>query len=187
MDPFSITTAILPVTKACFTTAKSLYDIRNEYKDAPTTITSMCSETTVISASLSQLQHIVLRKNDLEATLLVRPELASALDCSIIGCTVVFSCLKEEMAQVKKGMRDGQPTTKSKAKLVCNKDKLRELLEDLRGQQTALSTLIALLQVETIAEIKSLLKQHQKTFEKTARRTLTLRKSNPSISIRTPT
>ena len=111
------------------------------------TITSICSETTVVNASLSHLQTLILQKDDLERVLHGRPDLASALDCSMIGCMMLLSCLNDEIARVTRTTQGGNVSWKGRASLVWNHDKLRQLLADLRGQQTALGTLVNLFQV----------------------------------------
>lgn len=112
------------------------------------TIVTICSEATLISASLSQIQNLVLRRHDLTNVLQARPDLAAALDTSLIGCAVLFSCLHEETQCITKGsMLPAKLTWKGKARAIWNHDRLRELLDGLRGQQTAINTIINLLQV----------------------------------------
>ena len=60
---------------------------------------------------------------------------------------MLFSCLDDEITRAKKGAQAGIFSWRGKAKVVWNNDRLRQLQKDLRGQQTALSTLINLLQV----------------------------------------
>jgi hypothetical protein len=117
------------------------------YKDAPIYIVSITSETTVISASLSNLQSLLLREPDLPNLLASRPELIAALDASLTGCMVLFSCLDDEMRRINPSSQAGAISWRSKARLVWNRDKLRELLEALRGLQMSMNMLLQLLQV----------------------------------------
>jgi hypothetical protein len=117
------------------------------YKDAPMYIVSITSETTVISASLSNLQSLLLREPDLPNLLASRPELIAALDASLTGCMVLFSCLDDEMRRINPSSQAGAISWRSKARLVWNRDKLRELLEALRGLQMSMNMLLQLLQV----------------------------------------
>lgn len=135
------------VSAACLSTAKTLYDVRAKYKDAPMYIVSICSETTVISASLSKVQNLLLREPDLPDLLAMRPELIAALDAALTGCMVLFSCLDDEMSRVTPASQAGPISWRSKARMVWNRDKLKELLEALRGVQMSMSLLIQLLQV----------------------------------------
>jgi len=128
--------------------AKELNNIRSRYKDTPMTIVSICSETTTISVSLSHIQSLLLSKRDLEGILQARQDLATALDTAMVGCVVLFSCLNEETQRITK-WQSGPSTFafRSKARLIWNHNKLKELLDGLRGQQIAINTLIQLLQV----------------------------------------
>ena len=112
------------------------------------TIVAICSETTLISASLSQIQTLVLRRHDLTNILNDRPDLAAALDTALIGCAVLLSCLYEETQRITKdSTQPSQYTWRGRTRVMWNHDRLNELLDGLRGQQTAISTIINLLQV----------------------------------------
>jgi hypothetical protein len=76
--------------------AQQLYELRGHFKDAELTIVSICSETTIISASLSQIQHLSLRRTSLQHMLESRADLAGALDTALIGYAVLFSGLQKE-------------------------------------------------------------------------------------------
>ena len=138
----------LKITATCVSASRSLSELRSKYNDAPMTIVAICSETTLISASLSQVQTLVLRRHDLTNVLNARPDLAAALDTALIGCAVLLSCLYEETQRITKGStQPSQYTWRGRARVMWNHDRLKELLDGLRGQQTAISTIINLLQV----------------------------------------
>ena len=63
-------------------------------------IVSITSETTVVSASLSKIQSLLLREPDLPNLLGAIPELIAALDASLTGCMILFSCLDDEMSRI---------------------------------------------------------------------------------------
>lgn len=65
--------------------------------------------------------------------------------------------------------------------MLWNHDKMKGLLDGLRGQQTAIQTLIQLLQIDSLAEIKQMLERNNDTFVQTAERTRSLREENPGI------
>ena len=144
----------LSTTKLCLSTTKSLYDLQGKYKDAPFIIVSLCSETSVISASLAQIQSLLLQRHHTPDPVRPQPELPAtlldALDQALIGCTVVLSCLDLEMRQVLEGEPGSSPAVvgwRARARLVWNENKLRDLLGALRGQQAAISLVIQLFQV----------------------------------------
>jgi len=110
-------------------------------------IVSICSETTVISASLSKVQSLLLRSPDPSLLLESRPELIAALDAALTGCMVLFSCLDDELSHITSSPQAKGISWRGKARMIWNRDKLKELLEGLRGLQISLSLLIQLLQV----------------------------------------
>jgi hypothetical protein len=128
-------------------TGKAIYDLSCKYKDAPRNMISISSEMTVVSASLSHIQTLILSKEDSESLLRSRPEIATTLDTALTGCMVLFSCLDEQIKNVTKHTR--RVTTfswKGKIKVAWKHDTFQELLDGIRGQQVAISTLIQLLQ-----------------------------------------
>jgi hypothetical protein len=111
-------------------------------------IVSISSETTVISASLSRIQSLLLLEPDLPGLLESRQELVAALDATLTGCMVLYSCLDTEMGRIlASSSQTGGFSWRSKARMVWNRDRLKELLEGLRGLQISLNLLIQLLQV----------------------------------------
>jgi hypothetical protein len=109
---------------------------------------TICSETTVIAACLSHLQTIVCRKQDFVQVLDSRPELAHALDTALTGCMVLFSCVDEEIRKITADSSQASALSwKGKVKAVWNHERLRDLLDSLRGQQVAINLLIQLVQL----------------------------------------
>lgn len=76
--PLSMTGSIMSVTTGCMKLAKTISDLREKYKNAHTTLSAMCVESTVICASLSQTQSLILRRPDaIRAQLAEPPELVA--------------------------------------------------------------------------------------------------------------
>ena len=97
MDPFSITASLLPVTAQCLSTVKALHDLQGKYKNAQLTISALCSETSIISASLFQIQSLVSRDADgFTNRLQSKPELEITFNTALTGCMVIFSVLESE-------------------------------------------------------------------------------------------
>lgn len=111
-------------------------------------IISICSESTVISASLSQIQSLLLQKQELADLWRSQAELPMVLDVALTGCMVIFSCIDAELQRIVPRESDpGQILWRSKVRMMWNEQKLNELLGALRGQQTAINLLIQLLQM----------------------------------------
>ena len=149
MDPLSIAGTVLSITGACVTAAKALNDLRGRYNLVSFTLGSICSETTAISASLAQIQHAVLQNSGTLADILDRkPELANTMDNALIGCSVVFAALNQELEKLEADLaRAARAGWKVKAKALWKEDQMKEMLSQLRGQQTALSLLLQALQM----------------------------------------
>lgn len=61
-------------------------------------ISAICSECTVISASLGHIQSLVLTNPEiLRSNLQSRPEPEKVLDSALTGCILVFSILDDEV------------------------------------------------------------------------------------------
>lgn len=142
------------------------------------TVLSICSETTLISASLSQVQNLVLRKDDLTSLLQARSDLAAALDTALIGCAVLFSCLDDEIERINEtAMSPGQFSWKGKVRVLWNNDRLKELLGALRGQLAAINAVVNLLSLDTLADIKHMLQGYTTVFTDSVQRAKSFRQS----------
>ena len=148
MDPFFITSSVVGLTATCVQTAKALHDIRNKFQTANLTISAICTETTVISASLSQLQSSMLINTEgLSKKLKERPEFEATLDNALTGCYVVFDVLQAEIRKYTEISHFGSSDIGFRAKIryVWNESTMQEILTQMRGLQTALSLLLQLL------------------------------------------
>lgn len=129
-------------------TGKAIYDLSCKYKDAPRTMVAISSEMTVVSASLSQIEGIISSRQHSQSLLRTRPAIAATLDTALTGCMVLFSCLDEEVKNVSKYSRGHDTFSwKGKTRVVWKHETFQELLEGIRGQQSAISVLIQLLQM----------------------------------------
>lgn len=132
----------------CLSTTKKLYDLQGKFKDAPVTIVSICSESTVIGVSLSQIQDLLIQRQDLAEAWKTRTDIAMALDTALTGCIVLYTCLEREIQNMKMSRSiSGKLSWKITLRMIWNDSKLHELLAALRGQQTAINLLIQLLQM----------------------------------------
>lgn len=149
MDPLSVTASITAIITLFGKATKILHNSYTIYGNAAFVIASICSETAVISASLTLIQSLFDHRADaIMIRLQSRPELLHTLDMALTGCMLVCSCLLNET----QGLVSSTGETKgvswgAKARLLWNQDTLKELLENIRGQQTALSLLIQALQM----------------------------------------
>lgn len=149
MDPLSATASVAGIIAFCLKTAKGLESLRESYKHASGTIAALCSEASVISASLAQVQGILLRNSQVSRDeYRIRPELQDAFDIALTGCAVTFSCLDHEVQSlVREADEDNGFGWKTKAKCVWKEEAMGDLLLQIRGQQTAISLLMQGLQM----------------------------------------
>jgi hypothetical protein len=88
-------------------TVKKLYELREKYQDTPMIIVAICSESTAISASLAQIQSLLLHRQDLAHVWKSQyTEMPMVLDQALTGCMVVFSCLNAEIQRITAGVAD---------------------------------------------------------------------------------
>ncbi|KAF2795660.1 hypothetical protein K505DRAFT_360000 [Melanomma pulvis-pyrius CBS 109.77] len=169
---------IVGVLPQCISSAKDLYDLRSRYKDASVLITAIYSESMVIAASLSQLQGL-LHQDALKN----KPQLHETFDRALTGCRVVYVCLDEEVRELAQKADSDNLKFKDRTKYLWKEDTFKELLQQIRGQQSALSLLLQGLQMESIADIKRLVEDNSARLDQIATRSKTLRKSRPSIKV----
>lgn len=72
---------------------------------------------------------------------------------------------------------------KDRAKFLWKEDTFKELLTQIRGQQSALSLLIQGLQMESIADIRKLVEENSVTLDQAVKRSRTLRQSHPRVRV----
>jgi hypothetical protein len=143
MDPITITTTVIALTGRCLGTAKTLYHLRDHFKNSQMTISAIYSECTVISASLGHVQSLVLTNPEiLRSNLQSRPELESVLDSALTGCVLVFSILDDEVQALNRNVS----ALSTRVAHLWKEGTMSDLLTQIRGQQTALSLLIQALQ-----------------------------------------
>jgi len=162
----------------CIKSAQDLYDLRTKYKDASVLISAIYSESMVIAASLSQIQNLL--QHD---TLQNKPQLLETFDSALTGCRVVYGCLEEEVGELATKAEHDHLKFKDRAKFLWKEDTFRELLTQIRGQQSALSLLIQGLQMESIGDIKKLVEENSVTLDQIVKRSKTLRQSHPKLKV----
>jgi hypothetical protein len=181
MDPLSITNAVTGLVGVCLKTAVQLDGLRSRYKNAGVVIAALCSETTVISAGLTQMQTLLAQNIQVRN----RKDLLTTFDTTLTGCLVVFTCLEQETERLALAGSRGQPklTWSLKARSVWNDKKMKDYLSLVRGQQASLSFFIQLLRMQSTDDMYQQVKDQGNILKKQAARTESLRKANPSIDI----
>ncbi|KAH8695832.1 hypothetical protein GQ44DRAFT_779701 [Phaeosphaeriaceae sp. PMI808] len=151
MDPVSLTAAVASLVINAAKSVATLKNLCDAYSEAESTIQSICTQTTVVSTSLTHLQMILLQNPDT-----IKEELLPVLDIAVTGCTVIFSCLEREVSTLPTAHAPG---FLERIKLLWNQKQMDTFLQHFHGQQTALTMLLQLLQTQEMAEIKQLLRE----------------------------
>lgn len=132
----------------------------------------------VIAASLSQVQNLL--QHD---ALLSKPQLLETFDRALTGCRVVYGCLEEEVRDLVTKTENDDLGFKDRARFLWREDTFKELLTQIRGQQSALSLLIQGLQMESIADIRKLVTDNSATLDQVVKRSRTLRQQHPRLNV----
>lgn len=127
---------------------------------------------------MSQVQNLL--QND---ALQSKPQLLETFDSALTGCRVVYGCLEEEVRELVVKADADELKFKDRAKFLWKEDTFKELLTQIRGQQSALSLLIQGLQMESIADIRKLVEENSVTLDEVVKRSRTLRQSHPRIRV----
>ena len=146
MDPLSVTAGVMTVAGACHSTAKALCGLMGKYRNAQKTILAIHTETTVISASLIQMEGLLGRDGQLTSQLESKDMVKAAFDSGLTGLYMVFQCLDEEVQKLA-GYADGTATDwATRARFLWKEDTMKDYLQQLREQEISISLLISLLQ-----------------------------------------
>ncbi|KAF2004242.1 hypothetical protein P154DRAFT_51622 [Amniculicola lignicola CBS 123094] len=183
MDPLTITSTVISISARCVQTARALYDLRGKYKDASMSITAIYTETTVISTLLAGIQGLCTRNSEaLRSTLHERSDLTATFDQALTGCMLVYSVLAEEVHRLYAELgKDGAAGAMGRMKFVWKEDAMKDVLTQIREQQTALSLLVQLLQMGSVQDIHVLLQNNTVVLQNFAYQTGRFRRANPKV------
>ncbi|KAF2134413.1 hypothetical protein P153DRAFT_380226 [Dothidotthia symphoricarpi CBS 119687] len=172
----SITASVLRIVTISVEAAKKLNDIRCAWTRAPVTVSSLCSQLKLTAASLSQIQSLLL--ND-DSVLMDKPDLMATFDTTLTASLVLSTWLEKYIQKITMGILDGSKSTwKMKFKTLWNEDEVKELSQQLHTQQGAISTLVGLLQIDSISEIRTLVRRQEAHLRRIAANTQLLRRTH---------
>lgn len=150
MDPVTLTSAILTIATKCVTITKDVNDVRSQFNFASLTIIAICTESSICSSALFKLQTLLAKRQEQHTgistslqQLLDQPLFLTSCDAALTGCTLILSCLDDELHDLRQAVEQGTELNWSqKARTVWKEKTMKELLESLRGQVTALNLLL---------------------------------------------
>lgn len=107
-------------------------------------LSAVSTECTVINASLAMLQNLMLGNiDDLQSRMV--PEVLATFDTALQGCCLTLSVIEEELKSLLVCEEKGDVVPK-RLKYILEKEHLKELLLQLRGQQSGVSLLLQMYQ-----------------------------------------
>jgi hypothetical protein len=148
MDPISLTAAVASLTFTCAKVTKCIHAVKSTYEVVPVTIIAMIAECATVSASLNQIQSLAL-SNPVALSSRMSPDgsLTKNFDDALTGCMITLTVIEDELEGMVEGDQGaGTVGFKARAKFVWNEAAMDALLRQLRGQQTAIGLLVAVLQ-----------------------------------------
>lgn len=145
MEPLSIAAGVAAISNHCIRTARAIWLLKEKYQHAEQTISDICSESQVIIAGLGQIQAILSSNSEaLRMQFKSQAALEATFDAALSGCTQVYSVLDIEI--LKLSSNEGS-SVKAKVQCVWKKEIMDDLLQQIRGRQTALGLLVSALQL----------------------------------------
>ncbi|KUJ12373.1 uncharacterized protein LY89DRAFT_722011 [Mollisia scopiformis] len=183
VDPLSIASSVVSLSSGCLLTVKRLIEVAGKFKDAPKLIHSLSSEAKVIAISLSQLHNIfVSDEHSILSQALLTPDIRTALDIALTGCTVTLSCIEDETRSLAAKLESDQKIKfADRAKVVWKDDRFKELLQQLHRQHNVIAILQQGFQMKILADIVPHLWSHHPAFTRVAADTESLRGLYPQM------
>ncbi|ERF72070.1 hypothetical protein EPUS_04988 [Endocarpon pusillum Z07020] len=147
MDPLSVTVSVSSLLVIAARVVKVIHDIRGDYKDAEFILCSIASECTV----------------------------TEAFDTALLGCALTLSVLDEELRKlVQGGFIDTNALEPRKLKYLVENERLKELLQQIRGQLLAITLLLNTYQTESISDLKKAVQENHNILKQIASRARSL-------------
>ena len=152
MDPLSISLAIAPLLLASAKLTKQISEFVDGYKNAPVTLTSICTECKLIHIALCKIQGLVYESNKvLTARLSSEKSLRDAFDSALTGCRMTVAAVDIETRKIidsEAVSHSGKAEIpfKRKLKYVWKEDLMQSLLDQTRGQMASIQFLVSILQ-----------------------------------------
>ncbi|CCA68027.1 hypothetical protein PIIN_01894 [Serendipita indica DSM 11827] len=165
-DPLSIATTIAGIIRESIKVGKQLYDLLGRYKRSNLTLLCLCTEVFIIEKALVKLQAYGTENprafgfNDKDAS--------KDIDCALFATSITLSELSRQLEKLGGRIEaESRPraTTLEKLKLLWREEDMKQILDHLRGQHSALQFLLTAITMESIDEIKQMLANNRPVIE----------------------
>ena len=148
MDPLTICATIASLVKTCGTAVAACSGLLGKYKNAPEILGSIRTECTTIRTTLSYIDWLVKQDTELlSSQLKAHSPLAETFDVALTGCAFTFSLLDVELQKLYDRGRDHDGYKwQDRMKYVWDEDRVRTILDHMRGLQSAANFVLTALQ-----------------------------------------
>lgn len=140
MDPLSITVSVSTLLVTAAKVIKAASTLRSQYKDAAFMLSAISSECTVINTSLAILQSLMLSDVDRLRSRMT-DDIMSTFEVGLLGCALTMSVVEDELSGLLVLDKDGSLKPR-RIKYMRDQDHLKEMLQQIRGQQIGVSLLL---------------------------------------------
>jgi hypothetical protein len=140
MDPLSITTSVATLLISAVRVIRAASALWSQYKDAAFMLSAISSECTVINTSLAMLQSLMVSNLENLRSRMTETVL-STFEVALMGCAMTISVIEEELGELfVKG--DNGDMKARRIKYVMDQEHLKEMLQQIRGQQIGVTLLL---------------------------------------------
>jgi hypothetical protein len=140
MDPLSITTSVATLLISAVRVIRAASALCSQYKDAAFMLSAISSECTVINTSLAMLQSLMVSNLENLRSRMTETVL-STFEVALMGCAMTISVIEEELGELfVKG--DNGDMKARRIKYVMDQEHLKEMLQQIRGQQIGVTLLL---------------------------------------------
>ena len=148
MDPLTICVTVAGLVKTCGTAATTCNGLLGRYKNALEILVSIRTECTAIKTTLSFVERLVKRDTKLLSSQLdAYSPLSETLDVALSGCAFTFSILDIELQKLyDSGKNHDGYKWKDKVRYLWDEDRVKNILDHMRGLQSAVNLVLTALQ-----------------------------------------
>jgi hypothetical protein len=140
VDPLTITVSITTLLATAAKIINAAAELRSSYNDAAFMLSAIASECTVINTSLAIMQSLMIADEDILRSRMTG-SIKATFEAALIACTLTMSVIEEELHSLLATDDDGNLKAR-RVKYILEQSHLREMLQQMRGQQTGISLLL---------------------------------------------
>jgi hypothetical protein len=141
-------TAIVPVLIGCTKIIDTLHNVRTRFKRAPLALSAIGQQCSAVHTVLSQLQQIELSLKDMDPAD-YRKQTLQSLRVQTSSCRLTLFTIEDILEELIGESLDGmdvlseaENSTSLKAKFLIQEAEIKELVEQLKGYQSSMTSIL---------------------------------------------